>query len=195
MLRALCDTAPRNQMRPLGLLLHSLLAQYGGPAAGWLASSLRSSELQGAPEITALLTATLCGYPVCLIEFLDVGLILTSYRPCRGNHTIGTSPHSQTYFSDRWWGSARCHLVPLVMNSILRLEPPGPYWAVKAISDCVEGAGVMGHQMTEDDCSRFYSIATRTPPLPPMRFSALVIDFANIARGEATGDMLLSYEL
>mmetsp|Transcript_17088 Transcript_17088/g.51068 ORF Transcript_17088/g.51068 Transcript_17088/m.51068 type:complete len:994 (+) Transcript_17088:167-3148(+) len=100
-LRALCDTAPRNQMRPLGLLLHSLLAQYGGPAAGWLASSLRSSELQG----------------------------------------------------------------------------------------------VMGHQMTEDDCSRFYSIATRTPPLPPMRFSALVIDFANIARGEATGDMLLSYEL
>ena len=47
-LRALCDTAPRNQMRPLGLLLHSLLAQYGAPAAAWLAGSLQSPDLQGA---------------------------------------------------------------------------------------------------------------------------------------------------
>ena len=56
-------------------------------------------------------------------------------------------------------------------------------------------AGVMGRQMTEDDCSRFYRTATRTPPLAPMRFSSLVSDFSNIARGEATGDMLLAYEL
>ena len=49
--------------------------------------------------------------------------------------------------------------------------------------------------MTEEDCSRFYRAATRTPPLAPMRFSALVTDFSNIARGEATGDMLLAYDL
>ena len=49
-LLALCDTAPRNQMRPLGLLLHSLLAQYKDPAGAWLAASLRSSELQSEPS-------------------------------------------------------------------------------------------------------------------------------------------------
>lgn len=48
---------------------------------------------------------------------------------------------------------------------------------------------------TPEDCSRMYNIATRVPPLPSMRFVGLATDFANIARGEVTGDMLMAYEL
>lgn len=40
-----------------------------------------------------------------------------------------------------------------------------------------------------------YNIATRVPSLPSMRFVGLVTDFANIARGEVTGDVLIAYEI
>ena len=56
-------------------------------------------------------------------------------------------------------------------------------------------AGVQTGHLSSEDCSRFYSIATRRPPLPMNRFTAAAIDFANIARGEATGDELFAYEI
>ena len=56
-------------------------------------------------------------------------------------------------------------------------------------------AGVQTSQLSAEDCSRFYGIAARRPPLPVNRFTAAVTDFANIARGEATGDELFAYEL
>ncbi len=50
-------------------------------------------------------------------------------------------------------------------------------------------------QLSAEDCSRFYSIAARRPPLSLNRFAAAATDFANIARGEATGEELLAYEM
>ncbi len=50
-------------------------------------------------------------------------------------------------------------------------------------------------QLAAEDCSRFYGIAARRPPLPLNRFTAAATDFANIARGEATGDELFAYEM
>jgi hypothetical protein len=49
--------------------------------------------------------------------------------------------------------------------------------------------------LTEDESSRFYQLASQQPAMKLMRFVALVNDFANIARGEATSDMLLAYEM
>ena len=56
-------------------------------------------------------------------------------------------------------------------------------------------AGVQTGQLSAEDCSRFYSIAARRPPLSLNRFAAAATDFANIARGEATGEELLAYEM
>jgi hypothetical protein len=63
------------------------------------------------------------------------------------------------------------------------------------VTICCSSSGVIGSHITSEDCSRMYSIATRVPPLPSMRFVGLVTDFANIARGEMTGDVLIAYEV
>lgn len=55
--------------------------------------------------------------------------------------------------------------------------------------------GVSTGQLATEDCSQFYKIAAKRPPLPMPRFNAAALDFANIARGEDTGDVLLAYEL
>ncbi len=50
LLGALCETCPRNLMRPAAMLLHRLLAMPGlqETARSWLATALQSAELQGA---------------------------------------------------------------------------------------------------------------------------------------------------
>jgi hypothetical protein len=69
------------------------------------------------------------------------------------------------------------------------------YTSLQAWHAVVLSTGVIGQHVTSEDCSRMYSIATRVPPLPSMRFVGLVTDFANIARGEMTGDVLIAYEV
>ncbi len=46
-----------------------------------------------------------------------------------------------------------------------------------------------------EDRQRFCALALMRPMLPRGRFDALVADFAAVARGEATADVLLAYEL
>ena len=46
-----------------------------------------------------------------------------------------------------------------------------------------------------EDRQRFCNLALMRPMLARGRFDALVADFAAVARGEATPDVLLAYEL
>ena len=55
--------------------------------------------------------------------------------------------------------------------------------------------GVSPGHIAAEECSQFYNIAAKRPPLPAARFNAAALDFANVARGEDTGDVLLAYEL
>lgn len=54
--------------------------------------------------------------------------------------------------------------------------------------------GVAEGYLTADDCSTFASLALSGSLRGP-RFSALVVDFAQLARGQNTSDVLLAYEL
>ena len=56
-------------------------------------------------------------------------------------------------------------------------------------------SGLNTGSITLEECGQFWKIATRQPPLPVKRFNAAALDFANIARGEETRDVLLSYDL
>ena len=52
-----------------------------------------------------------------------------------------------------------------------------------------------GGQIDEDCCALFARLALQKPTLPAPRFSALIDDFGLLARGAATSDVLLAYEL
>lgn len=57
-------------------------------------------------------------------------------------------------------------------------------------------AGIAEGRLTREDCHTFLRTALKqSPQLPVPRFAALVADFASIARGEATSDILLGYDL
>lgn len=55
--------------------------------------------------------------------------------------------------------------------------------------------GMSSGLLAPEDCIKFRSLALRHPRLMRGRFDALVMDFGALARGEATRDVLLSYEL
>lgn len=61
--------------------------------------------------------------------------------------------------------------------------------------DDVAGAGVAEGRLRKEDCENFLQNALKTPLLPGFRFAALLTDFASIARGEGTSDLLLGYKL
>ena len=58
--------------------------------------------------------------------------------------------------------------------------------------DCI---GVEEGRLELEDANTFARLATRSPPMAAARFAALVADFGGIARGEATPDVLLAYEM
>jgi hypothetical protein len=50
-------------------------------------------------------------------------------------------------------------------------------------------------RLTIEDVQTFQQVAFKTEMLNVPRFAALIADFASIARGEGTSDLLLGYEL
>ena len=56
-------------------------------------------------------------------------------------------------------------------------------------------SGVAEGRLTAEDRHAFLHLVLKANPLPPPRFAALVTDFASIARGEASSDVLLGYQL
>lgn len=56
-------------------------------------------------------------------------------------------------------------------------------------------AELSGGALDLETCQVFRRLAMQTPALTPNRFSALIQDFGNLARGEGTHDVLLAYEL
>ena len=63
------------------------------------------------------------------------------------------------------------------------------------ILDCCCAADLSSGALDTESCQLFCHLAMQTPPLGPSRFSALLQDFGNLARGEGTTDVLLAYEL
>ena len=73
-------------------------------------------------------------------------------------------------------------------------------WCVVEVVVCYQAvflaADLSGGALDGDSCQLFCRLAMQsTPPLTSQRFSALVQDFGNLARGEGTPDVLLAYEL
>lgn len=56
-------------------------------------------------------------------------------------------------------------------------------------------ADLSGGVLDVESCQLFCRLAMQEPALSPNRFSALIQDFGNLARGEGTADVLLAYEL
>ena len=62
--------------------------------------------------------------------------------------------------------------------------------------ECAVGAADLGSgQLDQESCCLFARLMLQSPALPPARFSALVDDFGQLARGAGTPDLLLAYEL
>lgn len=57
------------------------------------------------------------------------------------------------------------------------------------------GAELGGGQLDQDSCALFARLVLQSPTLPAARFSALIDDFGLLARGAATSDVLLAYQL
>ena len=91
--------------------------------------------------------------------------------------------------------SSCCMCSPSLYPELARMLQCPTESCCTTLAFCCPLPGVTGSHVTSADCSRMYSIATRVPPLPSMRFVGLVTDFANIARGEMTGDVLIAYEV
>ena len=64
-----------------------------------------------------------------------------------------------------------------------------------AILSCCCIADLSGGALDTESCQLFCRLALQMPPLSSSRFSALLQDFGNLARGEGTSDVLLAYEL
>ena len=85
----------------------------------------------------------------------------------------------------------------------LPMPAPGCCWPMSHIhppplpSPPLPAAGSASEEqlLCGEDRARFCALACMRPMLPRGRFDALVADFAAVARGEATPDVLLAYEL
>lgn len=66
----------------------------------------------------------------------------------------------------------------------------------KILSHVVLGAADLGSgQLDHESCGLFSRLVLQSPSLPAPRFSALVDDFGQLARGAGTPDLLLAYDL
>ena len=75
--------------------------------------------------------------------------------------------------------------------------PPALKMEQERVSAVGAWTGVAEGRLSAEDRHNFLHTALKGPPqqLSLPRFAGLVTDFAGIARGEATSDVLLSYEL
>lgn len=72
-------------------------------------------------------------------------------------------------------------------------SPHFPHLGGGAGAGAAAGAGA--EPVGEHERRLFCELATRNPPLPPQRWSAMVVDFFQICRKEATADALIAHQM
>ena len=71
---------------------------------------------------------------------------------------------------------------------------PSIAWVEKILSDSEFPSNRVG-SLSESDKHMFLQLLFRDPPLQKRKFDAMIVDFANICRQEATGDVLVAYAI